>query len=226
MPQTTAIPIAKIIYSRRKTICVTVNRNAEVILKAPIGTKGQYLEEFAVKNSDWILRKVAEQQEKISNYRKIEGKDGERILFLGKELTITRSKSNRARVEGNYIFLPDTLAPQDTIRALLKKEAKSYLSKRLAQLSKSCAIPYSSMKISWAKRRWGSCTAAKVINLSWRLIMCPPRLIDYVIVHELCHTIYMNHSNDFWELLNSLLPQAQALKKELTRYEFVMEYFE
>ena len=71
------------------------------------------------------------------------------------------------------------------------------------------------MRISGAKTRWGSCSAKKNINLNWRLILAPPKVIDYVIAHELSHTVHMNHSKQFWAHVEGMIPDHRRYRKWL-----------
>ena len=105
------------------------------------------------------------------------------------------------------------------IEESLRRNAKSILPSRLAFLSKQCGLPYSSVKINSSQGRWGSCSARKAINLSYYLVLLPSHLIDYVLLHELCHTREMNHSERFWALLNQYTEgKALILRGELRKY--------
>ena len=90
---------------------------------------------------------------------------------------------------------------------------------RLEHLSAQCGLSYASVKINSSQGRWGSCSARKNINLSYYLVLLPSHLIDYVLLHELCHTREMNHGERFWDLLNRFTDgKALALRKELKKY--------
>lgn len=105
------------------------------------------------------------------------------------------------------------------IEESLRKNAKVILPSRLEHLSKQSGLPYKSVKINSSQGRWGSCSARKDINLSYYLVLLPSHLIDYVLLHELCHTREMNHSERFWELLNRFTNgNAMALRNELRGY--------
>ncbi|HJD75576.1 MAG TPA: M48 family metallopeptidase [Bacteroides reticulotermitis] len=105
------------------------------------------------------------------------------------------------------------------IEESLRRNAKEILPARLELLSKQAGLPYTSVKINSSQGRWGSCSARKDINLSCFLLLLPAHLIDYVLLHELCHTREMNHSEHFWTLLNQLAGgKALQLRKELRRY--------
>lgn len=106
------------------------------------------------------------------------------------------------------------------IEEALRRNAKSVLPPRLERLSKQCGLPYASVKINSSQGRWGSCSTRKNINLSCYLILLPSHLIDYVLLHELCHTREMNHSERFWRLLNQYTDgKALALRDEIRKYQ-------
>lgn len=111
-----------------------------------------------------------------------------------------------------------TLLTNAIIRAL-KKRASEYLPPLLQELSNISGLRYNKVKITGSRARWGSCSAAKSINLSCYLILLPPHLMEYVLLHELAHTKEMNHGPNFWELLDSLTAgRAQLLRKELRNF--------
>ena len=104
------------------------------------------------------------------------------------------------------------------IRAL-KKPASTYRPALLQALAERYDLPFKRVKITGSRSRWGSCSSVKSINLSCYLMLLPPHLMDYVLLHELTHTKEMNHGPKFWELMNELTEgQARSLRKELRSY--------
>ncbi len=104
-------------------------------------------------------------------------------------------------------------------KEILKKKALLYLPERLDKLAGQYGFSYQSLKITRSRSRWGACSSKGVIHLSFYLMLLPEHLIDYVILHELCHTHHMNHSPLFWSLLDSQTGgNARALRKELKDY--------
>lgn len=105
---------------------------------------------------------------------------------------------------------------QKVIEEAVRRNAKIILPPRLYMLSQQHHLPYKSVKINASRGRWGSCSASKAINLSCFLVLLPKHLIDYVLLHELCHTCEMNHGDRFWHLLNELTDgKALDLRQEL-----------
>lgn len=109
---------------------------------------------------------------------------------------------------------------QKVIEEAVRRNAKVILPPRLYMLAEQHRLPYKSAKINFSRGRWGSCSATKTINLSCFLVLLPQHLIDYVLLHELCHTREMNHGNHFWELLNGLTSgKALELREELRKHK-------
>ena len=106
------------------------------------------------------------------------------------------------------------------IEESLRRNAKIILPPRLQTLSRQHGLPYESVQINSSRGRWGSCSSRRKINLSYFLLLLPAHLMDYVLLHELCHTREMNHGDAFWALLDRLTGnRAQALRNELKRYK-------
>lgn len=106
------------------------------------------------------------------------------------------------------------------IEEILRRNAKAVLPSRLYALSKTHQLPYESVQINSSRGRWGSCSSRKKINLSYFLVLLPKHLIDYVLLHELCHTCEMNHGTRFWNLLNELTEgRAFELREEMKKYK-------
>jgi predicted metal-dependent hydrolase len=109
-------------------------------------------------------------------------------------------------------------ALQKAILAALRLQAKAYLSRRLQQFAELYDFPYSKLRFSSASTRWGSCSNQKTISLNIWLMELPFELIDYVLIHELCHTKEMNHSPRFWRLVESFCPEYKIHRKQLKQF--------
>jgi predicted metal-dependent hydrolase len=115
--------------------------------------------------------------------------------------------------------LPTDNISQEDIRLeillWLKKRAKAKFQKRVDFWAKRLGVRYQKMVVANAERRWGSCSAENVIRLSWRLIMAPLPILDYVVVHELCHVRHKNHGPQFWGQVEGAVPEYKARRKRL-----------
>lgn len=113
---------------------------------------------------------------------------------------------------------------QDILKGLVEKtlryEANRLFPKKIEMFAAKFGFTYKGVKINKSRSRWGSCSSKKSINLSYYCMMLPEYLIDFIILHELCHTIEMNHSERFWKLLDKVTAnRAKELTKELKAYK-------
>lgn len=99
-----------------------------------------------------------------------------------------------------------------------RNEAKKHLKKRIEQLSSKLNFPYNKLFIREERHKWGNCSSEKNISLNWKLIKAPEYVIDYIIIHELLHTVVMSHTNKFWTLLKSYYPNYKESIKWLEKY--------
>ena len=109
----------------------------------------------------------------------------------------------------------DPIACRRALRRWLLRQGQDHLLPRLADVSRGCSLPYSRSTVRVARSRWGSCSRLGVISLNARLLLLPPALVDYVLVHELCHTRQPNHSPAFWALVARHCPAYPDHRREL-----------
>lgn len=173
-----------------------------------------------VKASRPQLRKMLEQAQPTVSYSDGQqiGKSHTLIVREGQRLAATRSKQHI------IVTLPPnkTLSDSEVVRiirdtsiAALRLEAKSYLPKRLHYLAEQFGFQYERVRFSHASSRWGSCSSTGTISLNIALMKLPFELIDYVLVHELAHTIEMNHSQNFWLLVENGDPHYKQHRRLL-----------
>ncbi|RYF29391.1 MAG: M48 family peptidase [Chloroflexi bacterium] len=212
---------------------VTVRRSAKAshvrIRIAPNGTLRASMPMYApifmlkrlIKNSRDELREMISKQQPAYHL--------ENGMVIGKSHTlVVKHGASRLSVDrhGQQIIaqLPDTLtladevvivAVRDIIIKALRVEAKSYLPKRLAYLATQLEFGYERVRFSHSSGRWGSCSSTGTISLNIALMKLPHELIDYVLVHELCHTEQMNHSEVFWSLVSQGDPLYKTHRKVL-----------
>lgn len=204
----------KIIRCKRKSISLIISNNGEFIVRAPFSATDERIFNFINEKSSWIISK---RKEFISNSKKVlEIKNGEQISILGEKYNIILIKNGRVKTVNNQILLPCEKSKEKLIN-YIKKQLKSYLTTRVAEIAKICGYSYDSVSVSSAKTNWGSCSFNNKLHFTYRLVLCPLAVIDYIIVHELTHTQIKNHSKKFWRAIEKTMPsykQAETWLKQ------------
>jgi len=218
-----AIPY-KIFRSDRKTIVLVIDSSAKLIVRAPYSALETEITGLIKKKKRWILEKQQQITEANKKLNPAVIKNGGTLLYLGNSYTIAMEKVSKIRISGENIIMPKGIKKEKVI-AWLKKEAGKLLRERAAHYADIMSLQYSTIKITSAKTRWGSCSGKNNLNFTWRLIMCPPAAIDYVIVHELSHILIKNHSPEFWARVKLFYPDFKKQKKWLKANRKIMDIF-
>ncbi len=117
-----------------------------------------------------------------------------------------------------YQYSPAEKKRLDAMITRYKKAARSQFENRVAYYHTITGGEYTSITIRDQKTRWGSCSSTGTLSFNYRLIFAPPRILDYVVVHELCHLTHMNHSKDFWNMVASVMPEYKVHRKWLREH--------
>lgn len=210
----------KIIRKKRKTIGIKVTDQGEVIVTSPFGVNEKTIHGIIKKKEKWIVDKInLIKQAGILQKRKIE--NGTKLLFLGKELEVEIINSNKgienSKVENEKVrvFINSNDIIKDKIAELYRKEAKKVLNERTDIYGRIIGVSPNKVFIKNQKTLWGSCSSRKNINYNYRIIMAPIEIVDYIVVHELCHLIHMNHSKEYWNIVQSILPDYKERRNWL-----------
>jgi len=220
------IKIDSIVRSRRKTIALVITPDAKLVVRAPLRTSEHYIENLVREKSAWIRKKIAEISCKPVEPKK-QFVDGEEFLFLGSRYRLCIRADTAAVVElRDRLYVPRRSGPE--IEALLSRwyrsEARKVFSERVGECSKLTGCTPKTLRLSSAQRRWGSCSSGGTVSLSWRLVLAPPGIIDYVIVHELAHMLHHNHSKKFWDQVRAFMPDFEQRKKWLKFHEKLLVF--
>ncbi len=217
-----------VIFSRRRSISIIVRPDKSVTVRAPLRTSLKSVERFVQLKSDWILKHLNKKPGiKLANNDK-KHVDCEIFLYLGKEYRLQKIESARQFVKLNGELIEvgqEDLNDTGRTRFLLTRwyilTARKDLTERLRDiLNKYGELKFepSGLLIRPLKSRWGSCSSKGKITLNSELVKLDPVLIDYVIIHELCHLKHHNHGPDFHKLLGEIIPEYKSLRKELRKY--------
>ena len=208
----------KIIRStkRLRTISLQI-KNGVPTIYCPAYIKDSYLRLIIKKKQLWIKKKINAEKERV----KILVKNKSIFPFLGRNFTLLtlESKENKVLLKNNSILIHCTESERakKNLVEWLKLEAKKYLVARVQFISSKIKISFKSLSLRGYRAMWGACNSRSEICLNWKLVMLPKKVIDYVIVHELCHIIEPNHSKSFWSLVkkhdNEYVENKNWLKK-------------
>lgn len=189
----------KIIRVKRKTVGMKLTGPDCLTLRVPLKMSETDVDAVIEKNSTWIRRsrqRLLKEQEALQIQKKS-------LFYLGKTWAVSVRKADRRAVEfvgeGIRIDYVKKSQVEDLAVGFYKERAKEYMGERLEELSRKMGIAFVSMSVRNQKTRWGSCSAGGRLSFNCRLMMAPPEIIDYVLIHELCHLRHMNHSKAFWE---------------------------
>jgi hypothetical protein len=224
MSQTKPIQIDELIRTRRKSIALIVTPEAKLVVRAPQQIPLAQIEDFIHRKADWIIRQQTEMRRKFpygySGKQKIKYQPGEMFWYLGQQypLVITPADSDNGTLKrlvwDGTAFHLQARSHREKAQQFIhwyRLQATQYLSQRVQALSRSSGLNgYTSLRISSARTRWGSCSSRGGLSFTWRLVMAPPDVIDYVVIHELAHLRIRNHSKDFWTLVKQFCPDYKA----------------
>jgi predicted metal-dependent hydrolase len=213
----------RLVRSKRKSVALVVTTDATLVVRAPLRTSLSYIERLLEERAEWIHRAMRRMQSRPQPiaHRYVEG---EVFLYLGEAYPLrvvpTQKKNKKKKLFFEDAFILNSTQhhrAHDLFVAWYKAEAKKRITERVAWWAGHAELTYASVKINSAKGRWGSCSVKGNLNFSWRLIMAPLSVIDYVVVHELAHLTHKNHSKAFWHSVMSLYPATLEAKKWLRK---------
>ena len=220
----------ELIYSKkRKTVSIQVNPFGIKVRSSYWLTKYE-IKQFLLKNELWIKKKVNEQKSKVKN--KLDLINNQEMLLGGKRfiLKITSEIKPEPKIENNLLCLSnhtDILKSFGTLRKQLQIIVKEYAYNLLLEKTKSFSLIMSvnpvSIKIKDYRSRWGSCSYKGDISYNWKIIFAPIEVIEYLIIHELSHLIFFNHSKEFWLKVKEFQPNFKNYRKWLKNNSYKLD---
>jgi len=188
--------------SKRKSIVIRIVSKDSIEIKAPYFMSEKNINKYIKKKSDWIKK----------HCENILENDRSSLFYLGKAYTIKKSDIVDIEILNNYIIIPYNYCDND-IYNWYKSQTKIHVNKLYKNMTFE-RIP-NKIIIKKQKKRWGTCTSKGNIYINGLLSMCKSEAIEYIIYHELCHLVYMNHSKDFYNLLEKYCKNYKNMKKWL-----------
>jgi predicted metal-dependent hydrolase len=214
------IKIDKLIRSKRRTIALIIERDGSFTVRAPMRAPHAAIETFIQQKADWITRA----REKMKLIEPTLGKqyaDGEKFLFLGSsfDLKLVELQKHSLHFDSGFTLARAAQAKGEQVfTRWYKARALEIITERVKKCSQQYNFTPKQVKISSAKTRWGSCSSNGALNFTWRLVMAPLDVIDYVVAHELVHLRVKDHSNKFWKAVEAIYPEYKKQRKWLREH--------
>jgi len=207
----------KIIKSKRKTLSLSINENAELIVRAPNKISNKQIAEFIIEKSKWINKNKSLMQSRINEMNNSQSN----YLFLGNIYPLIKVNEDPNKIDFNGTEFITSIENQDKFKSSLKSwykiKFKEIAIPRLNYFSDKYNLKINQVRFKNQKTLWGSCSSKNNINLNYLLVMAPMIVIDYVIIHELVHTVHKNHSANFWNAVEAIMPDYKKAKKWLNK---------
>lgn len=215
---------------RKKTITLSVEPGGNLIIRAPIKTKDSKLSHIVKSKAKWIIKKRSSLNHGAIISKK-EFVSGESFSYLGRHIRLKILRDNskkkpvvklhggrlqilfyRANRNGNY-----SKEIRDAIAEWYRKLAVKRITERVVIYAGKLGLPKPEIIIRNQQKRWGSCNKKGELRFNWHIVMAPMSLVDYVVVHELCHIKYKDHSKVFWKYLGSIMPDYEKRKEKIKK---------
>lgn len=219
-------PSLTIEKNKRRSAVIAVYPDDKVVVRVPHRMPIKAIEDWIRSKADWIQKRLhhnAQWRQKNPPKAYI---SGEMLLYLGKEmcLNLKQEKKTRVYLEGDFIHVchaqfEEAGDHKAMVIKLLSKwykaQAQDILQDRIEIYAPQIGRPYADVRYKKLKTRWGSCSSKGNLNFNWALVMAPLDIIDYVVVHELCHLVHHHHKPSFWNLVGKYYPRYEEAKKWL-----------
>lgn len=202
-------------YKNRTSMSISVDLYGNVEVQAPKGISDEFVIGALEGKWEWIQEKRKEMKDRTLGLKVKTYDHGESFLYLGKEYPIQISPD--PAIEQDYaVFAEDKLhifvcqLEEEKIRQALKRfyyqQCKMLVERSIKSYQSNFKSKPRSIKITDNKTNWGTCDSKQQLTFNWKLAMAPQKVIDYVVVHEMCHMVHLNHDRSFWRLVGKILP--------------------
>lgn len=216
-------PVAVRRSSRRRTMELRVARDSKIRILCPAFLTDQQIEQWIQSKSTWIKAKLLANS-KLPSIVLPQPQTGASWLYRGQHLTLKIEKAERSRVElkANALVVSTAGAERETILEVLRSwyldRAQVRLLKQSALFADQLSVKPAQIQLKIYRSMWGRCNARGEITYDWRVIVAPDHVLDYLVIHELCHLKHFDHSRSFWSLVESQQPEYRDSIVWLTQH--------
>jgi len=205
--------IDRLVRSKRKTIALIICPDGSLEVRLPLKTPLTALKKLIIEKANWIRKHQQSAKPIIQLTPPQRFQEGALFWYLGDLYPLKVTVGGSSKVEFKETFYLDNrvLSKAETLfTGWYRAQARQVINNRAAYYALHTGLQYQAIRITSARSRWGSCSPSGGLNFSWRLMMAPMDVIDYVIVHELVHTRVRNHSRTFWEQVSVIDPDYRS----------------
>jgi predicted metal-dependent hydrolase len=211
---------------RRKTASITIKPDNTVTVVVPASVTDKQIVHFLQRKTPWIQNTLHFNLHSRPSYSPKEYVTGESFLYLGKKYRLKVNIGGQRPVKlirGEFhVHVLPRLSPQEIQDSVFlqlsqwyRDHAAQHLRVKTNKISKLIGVSPNRICVKSYKSRWGSCSNRGVISFNWKIIMAPPAIVEYVIIHELCHLKHLNHSKTYWNLVARVIPDFRQRRKWL-----------
>ena len=206
---------------RRKTVSIFIERDGSVRVLAPASASDETIE-TAIKSKEYLIfTKLAKWKELNQGKINREFVNGQSFLYLGRNyrLKLTESQDVPLKIKGGFFLLDKNhlSKAEKVFKDFYKEKALLKIKERIKVHEDKFSIKPTSVKVLDLQNRWASCTPKNGLNFHWKCVMAPVKVLDYIIMHEMVHLKYPNHSADFWNELDKKMPDFMEQENWLKR---------
>jgi predicted metal-dependent hydrolase len=216
------LKIDQLIRTRRRTLSLEINKDAELIVRAPLYMPQIQIDHFVAEKAQWILthqERVRREKKRLSPITLTEGAT---FPLLGRPCSLHFANVSSIQLVGDSLCIPrgTTLT---SLAQWLGRYLLVLLEDRVTFYAARLQMPVPPIKLANGKSRWGYCNYKNELGFNWRLVFCSVEAVDYVVVHELCHIHNKSHNRLFWKAVESILPDRKERERWLRINRRVMD---
>ncbi|MFL6562020.1 MAG: M48 family metallopeptidase [Bacillus sp. (in: firmicutes)] len=212
-------------YKNRTSIGIMIDSYGNIEVQAPKGTPDESVLQLIEDKWELIQQKLKEMKDRLHGPQQKVYESGESFLFLGKTYPIQIFQDNNIEqdyvvFEGEKLLIYLKVLEDEKMKQALKRfyyqQCKALVEKSVSFYQSNFKTKPRSIRISDSKTTWGTCDSKQQLTFNWRLAMASQEVIDYVVVHEMCHMVHLNHDRSFWRLVGKIMPDYKEKENWLT----------
>lgn len=216
----------KVVRSRRSTVDIIVERDSSILVRAPEWADDDQIRNIVESKHTWIYQTLAEWRELNSTRVLREYKNGEGFLYLGRAYRLLlvggqekalQLKSGRFMLRRDVVEQGGVSAAREAFRDYYVMRGLERLPQRIAYFAPKVGVKPSGLDVRDLGHRWASCSPAGKLAFHWKCMMAPLKIIDYIVVHELCHFHQSDHNDAFWNEVDKVMPDYRERKEWLRK---------